>query len=53
MFNNMLFMDGLKLCGSNDNEIDNLIKVVKIVSGDNGMQFVFDKLAVLKMKREK
>ena len=49
----MLFMDDLKHCGSNDNEIDSLVKVVKIVSGDNEMQFVFDKLAVLKMKREK
>ena len=31
-------MDDLKLYGSNDNEIDSLVKVVKIVSGDTGMQ---------------
>ena len=51
--NHLLFMDDLKLYGSNDNEIDSLVKVVKIVSGDTGMQFWFDKLAVLKMKRRK
>ena len=46
-------MGNLKLYGSNDNEIDTLVKVVKIVSGDIGMQFGFDKCAVLKMKRGK
>ena len=51
--NHLLFMDDLKLYGSNDNEIDSLMKVVKIVSGNIGMQFVFDKCAVLKMKRGK
>ena len=45
-------MGNLKLYGSNDNEIDSLVKVVKIVSGDIGMQFGFDKCTVLKMKRE-
>ena len=43
-------MDDLKLCGSNDNEIDRLVKVIKIVRGDNGLQFGF---TVLKMKRGK
>ena len=52
--NHLLFMDYLKLyAGSNDNVIDSLVKVVKVVSRDNGMQFGFDKYAVLKMKREK
>ena len=51
--NHLLFMDDLKLYGSNDNEIDSLVKVVKIVSGDTGMQFGFEKCAVLKMKRGK
>ena len=46
-------MDDLKLYGSNNNEIDSLVKVVKIVSRDIGMQFEFDKCAVLKMKRGK
>ena len=49
----MLFIDDFKLWGSNDNEIKRLVKVAKIVSEDVGMQYVFDKLAVLKMKREK
>ena len=51
--NHLLFMDDLKLYGSNDNEIDSLVKVVKIVSGDTGMKFGFHKCAVLKMKRGK
>ena len=51
--NHLLFMDDLKLYGSNDNEIDSLVKVVKIVSGDIGMQFGFDNCVVLKMKRGK
>ena len=49
----MLFIDDLKLCGSNDKEIKSLVKVIKIVSGDIGKQYAFDKLAVWKMKREK
>ena len=49
--NHLLFMDDLKLYGSNDNKIDSLVKVVKILSGDIGMQFGFDKCAMLKMKR--
>ena len=51
--NHLLFMDNLNLYGSNDNEIDSLVKVVKILSGGIGMQFEFDKCAVLKMKRGK
>ena len=51
--NRLLFMDDLRLFGSNDNEINSLVKVVKIVSGDNGMQFGFGKYLVLKMKRGK
>ena len=31
--NYLLFIDDLKLVGSNDNDIDSLVKVVKIVSG--------------------
>ena len=42
----LLFMNNLKLYGSNDNEIESLVKVVKIMSGDIGMQFGFDKCAV-------
>ena len=50
--NHLLFMDNLKLYGSND-EIGSLVKVVKIMSGDIGMQFGFDNCVVLKMKRGK
>ena len=51
--NHLLFMDDLKSYGSNDNEIDSIMKVVKIMSGDIGMQFGFGICAVLKMKRRK
>ena len=51
--NHLLFMDDLKLYGSNDNEIENLVKVVKIVPGNIGIQFGFAKCTVLKMKRGK
>ena len=51
--NHLLFMDDLKLYGSNEYEIDSLVKVVKIVSGDTEMQFGFDKCAMLKVKRGK
>ena len=46
-------MDDLKLYGINDNEIDSLVKVVKILSGDIEMQLGLGKCAVLKIKREK
>ena len=48
--NHVSFMNDLKLCGSNDNETDKLVKTIKIVSGDFRMQFGFDKCAVFKMK---
>ena len=51
--NHLLFMENLKLYGSNDKKINSLVKVVKIVSGDIGIQFGLDKCAVLKMKRGK
>ena len=35
--NHLLLMDDLELCGRNDNKIDSLVKVIKIVSGDIGM----------------
>ena len=46
-------MDDLKLYGGNGNETDSPVKVVKILSGDIGMSFGFDKCAALKMKRGK
>ena len=46
-------LNDLKLYVSNDNEIDRLVKVVEIVSGGTGMQFEFDKCALLKIKKGK
>ena len=43
-------MDNLKLSGSNDDEIDSQVKVVKIVFVDIAMQVGFKKLNI---KREK
>ena len=48
--NHLLFMDDLKLYGSNDNETNSLVVTVKIVSGDIGMLFGFDKYDALKRK---
>ena len=36
--NHLLLMDYLKLYGSNDNEIEILVKAVKIVFGDTGIE---------------
>ena len=49
----LLFMDNLKLSGSNDDEIDSQVKVVKIVFVDIAMQVGFKKCSVLNIKREK
>ena len=51
--NHLLFLDDLKLHDSNDDEIGSLVKVVKLLFRDIGMEFVFDKCAVSKMKRGK
>ena len=39
-------MDDLKLYGSNQNEIDSLVRTVKIVTMDIGMKFGKDKCSV-------
>ena len=44
--NHLLFMDDLKLYGSNQNEIDSLVRTVKIVTMDIGMKFGKDKCSV-------
>ena len=51
--NHLLFMDDLKLYGSNKNQLDSLIQTVRIFSEDIRMQFGLDKCAVLEMKRGK
>ena len=51
--NHLLFMDNLKLSGSNDDEMDSQVKAVKIVFVDIAMQVGLKKCSVLKIKREK
>ena len=46
-------MDDLKLYGRNLNEIDSLVRTVKIVTKDIGMKFDKDKCGFLAMKRRK
>ena len=46
-------MGDLKLYGSNQNEIDSLVRTVKIVTMDIGMKFGIDKCSVLAMNRGK
>ena len=41
--NLLLFMDDLKLYGSNQNEIDSLVRTVEIVTKDIGLKFGIDK----------
>ena len=50
-FNHLLFMDELKLYGSNQNEIDSLVRTVEIMAKDKSMKFGIDKCGVLAMKR--
>ena len=51
--NQLLIMDDLKLYGSNQNEIDSLVRTVEIVAKDISMKFGIDKCGVLAMKRGK
>ena len=51
--NHLLFMDDLKLCGSNQNEIDSLVRTLEIVIKNIGMTFVIDMCGVLAMNRGK
>ena len=46
-------MDDLKLYTSNKNQLDSLVKVVKIFSEDIGMEFGLNKCAILELKRGK
>ena len=49
----LLFMDDLKLYGRNENEINSLIHIVRVFSGDIGIDFGIKKCAVVVMKRGK
>ena len=44
--NHLLLMDDVKLYGSNQNEIDSLVRTVQIVTMDIGMEFGKDKCSV-------
>ena len=45
-------MDDLKLYGSNDNEIDSLVKVVKILSWDETSEWNLDLTNLLSFRRK-
>ena len=49
--NHLLFMDELKLYGSNQNETDSLVRTGKIVIKNIGIKFGIDKCGVLAMER--
>ena len=51
--NHILFMDDLKFYRSNENEIDSLVRTVKIVTKGIGMKFGIDKCGVVAMKSGK
>lgn len=49
----LLFMDDLKLYGSNEKEINSLVHTVRVFSSDIGIDFGIEKCAVVVMKRGK
>ena len=49
--NHFLVKYGLKLYGSNQNEIDSLVRTVKIVRKDIDLTFAIDKYGILVIKR--
>ena len=51
--NHLLFIDNLKLYGSNQNEINSLVRTVKIVTKDIGMKFGIDNCGILTVKMKK
>ena len=51
--NHLLFMDDLKLHGSNEKSLQSLIQTVRMFSNGIGMEFRVEKCAVLTMKKGK
>ena len=49
----LLFMDGLRLYGRNEMEINSLVHTVRVFSSDIGMDFGVKKCAMMVMKRGK
>ena len=48
--NHLFFMDDLKLYGKNEREVTELMRVVSLYSEDIGMEFGFEKCAMLNIK---
>ena len=51
--NHLLYLDDLKLYGRNQQEIQSLVRTVKLFSDDISMEFGFEKCASLSIKRGK
>jgi len=51
--NHLLFMDDLKLYGSNDHEIESLVHTVRIFSEDTGMQVGIINCVTIELQRGK
>ena len=51
--NHLLFVGNLKLLGSNQNEVDSLVKTLGIVTKDIGIKFGLDDRGVLAINRGK
>ena len=51
--NHMMFMDDIKLFGRSTKEIDILVQIVRIVSGDIRMEFGIEKCALVNIQRGK
>ena len=53
LVNHLLFMEGLKLYGKNERQLDSLIHSVRVFSEDIAVEFGISKCATLNMKRGK
>ena len=49
--NHLLFMDDLKLCKKNENQVDSLVQTVRIFTEDIQIKLRVSKCATLIMKR--
>ena len=48
--NHLLYIDDLKLYGTNQNDMETLLHTVRIFSDDNGMSFGLDKCTTIRLK---
>ena len=51
--NHLIYMDGIKLFSKNEKELETLIKTLRILSQDIGMEFSIEKCDILVMKYDK